>query len=316
MREVIRLLSEKRPAGEVMQLVNREGLTACQIDVDDDGVLCLSSLSEFPVVMDMLEKAGINIDETELAFEVATAQQTEMEQGISYSDILKLEAISVLGNDQSICDAARVSTMTELFSKTDLVKNEGLITTLMTKKHGTPFEHNCIILHVHCPIFVSREWFRHRIGWSYNETSTRYKKMEMKFYIPPISRPMIEPDKFKPMSPVLDPISSEEYADMIEETLATYAQAAATYKTLLKKNCAREVARNVLPLALYTSFYATCNLRSALHFIALRTNRPNAKYQSKPLWEIDVLATRLENILENYFPIALKAFNSAGRVAP
>lgn len=217
------------------------------------------------------------------------------------------------GNDRRICQAARVSTIGA--DSGDTAEHAGLINYLMRNRHGTPFEHGSMTFLVQVPIFVSREWMRHRTGWSYNETSTRYRAMQPEFYLPAPERNLVQTGKVGDY--VFEPGTPQQVQQVREQTLAAYEAAWSAYTRMKDAGVANEVARNVLPLGLLmTAFYATCNPRSAMHFLALRTQRDHATNHSTPLAEIDDAATMLEYHFANRFPLTYAAFEANGRVAP
>ena len=172
-----------------------------------------------------------------------------------------------MADDLSVANGARVSFARR---KDELDESdEGLIRFLMRERHGTPFEHNAFRFHVRCPIFVAREWFRHRVG-SFNEFSLRYAKATDDFYVP-------EPEDVrsqvgKPGAYSFEPVS-DELADTTREQLrAVYETAFQTYEQLVELGVARELARSVLPVGAYTEFYWTVNARSLMNFLSLRTS--------------------------------------------
>lgn len=225
--------------------------------------------------------------------------------------MIRVELDGWFGTDEDIARIARVSTNSD---KGEVAK---LVGYLMKQKHGTPFEHNCLRFYIEAPIFVSREHMRHRIGWSYNELSTRYTELsKIPFYQAPIGRPLVEGDGFKPARPLLE-VGDSKTEEMVEtECEQVFAMAAEAYLRMVKNGVAREVARNVLPLATITKYFATCNLRSLMSFLSLRTHRANAKHVSYPLWEIEQVANSMETLAKEKFPIAMEVFDSNGRVAP
>lgn len=230
---------------------------------------------------------------------------------------IKLAPITVhlvdsMGSDEQICRAARVSTLGTDSAESHV--DARLINYLMQHRHGSPFEHGAMTLLVQVPIFVAREWMRHRIGWSYNEVSSRYRQMEPEFFLPHRSRNLVQTGKVGDYTFV--PGSPAQYLQVEAESTAVYQAAWDAYLRLKDAGVANEVARNVLPLGLMTSFYATCNPRSAMAFLSLRTERASARTRSTPLHEIDVAATLLEAHFEQLFPLTYAAFESNGRVAP
>ncbi len=222
------------------------------------------------------------------------------------------------GDDRTICLAAMVSSNPHSLDTAGELSPEkvnGLIRSLIRKKHGTPFEHNSMTFFVEAPLFVFREWHRHRIGFSYNEASARYqKKMRPVFWIPREGRPLIKTGK------AMDPVfvaGTEDQVDMTQARLKTsYEQAWRLYEGILEDGIANEVARAALPVGLYSSMWVTCNARSMMNFLSLRTHEPTAKFPSKPQLEIEECARKLEKTFASRFPITYAAFCEFGRVGP
>ena len=210
-----------------------------------------------------------------------------------------------LGDDLAIVNHARIS----LARHKDVMDtgDEKLIAYLMRHRHGTPFESVHFSFHVRVPIFVAREWMRHRIA-SYNEMSARYVKMEMDFYTP--YGDFIRTQKGKPghyvMEPIYDP--AKEYA-VQSKMRAAYENCASAYQELIDMGVAKEVARDVLPVALYTEFYFDINARSLMNFISLRNHDTALK-------EIREYAIAIEQLFAQTAPVCYAAFIENGRVAP
>jgi thymidylate synthase (FAD) len=180
----------------------------------------------------------------------------------------------------------------------------GLIKFLMVKRHGTPFEHNSFKFHVKAPLFVVREWQRHRIA-SYNEMSGRYKVFDsLDFYIP---------DEYRTQSGKPGDYKMDKWpgnADKIKSlTLRHYEDCYDLYKYQIDQGIAKELARCVLPLAMYTEFYFTVNARSLMNFLSLR-NDETAQY------EIREYAKVIEELWGSKMPHTHAAFIENGRVAP
>jgi thymidylate synthase (FAD) len=209
-----------------------------------------------------------------------------------------------MADDLSVVNAARVSfaRRKEAMDESD----EGLIRFLLRERHGTPFEHNSFRFHVRAPLFVAREWFRHRVG-SFNEFSMRYARATDEFYVP-------EPEDVrsqvgKPGAYSFEPVEPELAEATREELRAVYDQAYATYERLVERGVARELARLVLPVGAYTEFYWTVNARSLMNFVSLRNSETAQR-------EIRRFAAACERFLEEKMPVTYGAFVAAGRVAP
>lgn len=229
-----------------------------------------------------------------------------------------VELVDCMGDDLSIVAAARVSTVgreeeADLVARSD-ASNAGLINFLMRDRHGTPFEHNALTFRVSAPLFVFYEWHRHRAGWSYNEESGRYRELEPVFYVPQADRPLRQIGK--PGAYTFKPGSYEQRL----LTSSTHTRAAITawaeYQHMLNGGVAREVARNVLPVSIFKTQYATCNLRSLFSFLSLRWAHPLSTVPTFPLAEIQMAAEKLDAAARELFPLAFEAFDRNGRVAP
>jgi thymidylate synthase (FAD) len=239
------------------------------------------------------------------------------------ADILLTSEIGVklvqhVGSDASVVAAAKVSVegaASVLHLEHDA--SAGLIRYLMRQRHGTPFEHASMTFHVHAPIFVWREWHRHRIGWSYNEESGRYKTLDPVFYVPPRDRPMMKVDGWKPGRPKFLPCDSDDTYRQLRGNLAsTYEVAYRAYERNLELGVDPGLARDCLPVGIYSSCWVTCNPRSLMAFLSLRTHDPAAAAVSYPLWEIEQAARQCEAVFAGLFPVTHAAFCEFGRVAP
>jgi thymidylate synthase (FAD) len=208
-----------------------------------------------------------------------------------------------LASDLAVVNAARVSFNSSSDELTE--RDEGLIRFLMRERHGTPFEHGYFRFIVKAPLFVVREHHRHRSGHSYNEWSGRYSKLEPEFYVPDFVRTQVG----KPGAYSFEPVEPEVRESAREEIRAAAEHAFATYERLLEQGVAKEVARTVLPLALYTKYHWSCNPRSLMHFCSLR-NSDQAQF------EIREYARAAESFLERLMPVTHAAFVANDRTAP
>jgi len=231
-----------------------------------------------------------------------------------YGDV-EVSLVQGVGNDMSVITAARVSTMGER-SRVGHGESgaKGLINFLMRERHGSPFEHNSMTFFIKAPIFVFREFHRHRVGWSYNEESGRYTTLAPEFYIPSEGRPLQQVGKAGAYSYVAG--TPEQDRVVWDELHATYVQAWQSYQRMLAAGVAREVARLSLPVGVLSSMYATCNARSLMHFLSLRTRDERALVKSGPQWEIELVARKMEAEWAKAMPLTYEAFNNNGRVAP
>ena len=209
-----------------------------------------------------------------------------------------------LADDLSVVNGARVSFARRKDTMDE--SDEGLIRFLMRDRHGSPFEHNAFRFHVRCPIFVAREWFRHRIG-SFNEFSMRYAKATDDFYVP-------EPDDVrtqvgKPGAYRFEPVDDEVAEETRAELRAVYEQAYAAYARLVEKGVARELARSVMPVGAYTQFFWTVNARALMNFVSLR----NSGFAQL---EIRRYAEAVEAFFAEKMPVTHAAFLANDRIAP
>ena len=228
---------------------------------------------------------------------------------IQFKSDMDVELIDYMGGDESIVRFARVSSGTSGTEKS----NNGLIRMLMRDRHGSPFESPGLQFRVACPIFVAREFFRHRIA-SYTETSGRYRELEPVFYIPWDDRPLRQIGK--PGAYTFELGNDEQTLTANSEHVRQAKYAWAGYQAMLNAGVAREVARNVLPLSLYTSFYVNFNLRSLMNFLSLRWMHESSTTPTFPLFEIEQVAHQLDSYARSVAPKAMEAFTEFGRVAP
>jgi thymidylate synthase (FAD) len=223
-----------------------------------------------------------------------------------------VELAKVAGDDQYICETARVSTVGADAFKTE--ESFGLINFLMQNRHGSPFEHGLLSFRITAPIFVWREFMRHRIGFSYNEQSGRYMEMLPVFYIPPEHRPLQQIGK--PGHYTFVPGTNMQLNSVDANVNRAYEESWLSYENMLNDGVAKEVARIVLPLATYSSAYVTCNPRSTMSFLSLRTKHEDSMFPSYPQWEINQVADQMETFFAEAFPLTHAAFNKNGRVSP
>jgi thymidylate synthase (FAD) len=209
-----------------------------------------------------------------------------------------------MADDLSVVNGARVSfaRRREEMDESD----EGLIRFLMRDRHGTPFEHNSFRFHVRAPIFVAREWFRHRVG-SFNEFSMRYARATDDFYIPDPED--VRTQVGKPGAYSFDPVTPEVAETTREELAAVYEAAYGAYERLVELGVARELARCALPVGAYTEFYWTVNARALMNFISLRAAETAQR-------EIRRYAEACEEFFAEKMPVTHAAFVAAGRIAP
>ena len=235
---------------------------------------------------------------------VATMAEVITENTIRVLDHGFVRLDDAMASDLSVVNGARVSFARH---KTEMDESdEGLIRFLMRDRHGTPFEHNAFRFHVRAPLFVAREWFRHRVG-SFNEFSMRYAKATDDFYVP-------EPEDVrsqvgKPGAYSFEPVDDELAARTREELREVYEHAYETYTRLVEAGVARELARSVMPVGAYTEFFWTVNARALMNFVSLRAAETAQR-------EIRRYAEAVEQFFAQKMPLTHAAFVAANRVAP
>lgn len=197
--------------------------------------------------------------------------------------------------DAAVVQAARVSYGEGLKNYETDVK---LINYLYKNKHTSPFEMVKFKFHVKAPIFVARQWFRHRTG-NYNEISGRYSKLESEFYIP--EKVSSQSKINKQLSSNDNLLENEDINLILESSKQNVKEQFIIYNKLIDNGVSRETARINLPLSLFTEFYFSMDLHNLLNFIKLR-NSDNAQY------EIKEYAKAIENIIEPLCPITMQAF--------
>lgn len=213
--------------------------------------------------------------------------------------------IGILGGDLDVINSARVSFASSESEVT--TKGLGLINYLMKNKHATPFEHVVLKFHVKCPIFVAREWFRHR--WSsFNEMSMRYHVPDsLDFYV--CEKENFRKQVGKPGAYSFEQIEDNEmYESYIHLLDEVYSLAVSVYDNLLENGVAKELARTVLPVGQYTEFIWTVNLRSLFNFLSLRNN-------SHAQYEINEYARVIEEMTSKLVPVSHQAFVENDRIA-
>lgn len=189
---------------------------------------------------------------------------------------MNITLLKHMASDLDVVNAARVS-----FAKHKpeiSPSDEKLIQYLLKNHHGTPFEHGYFQWHVEAPIFVFREWHRHRIGHSYNEMSGRYVELEKRFYEPEEFRTQVGKPGHYRYKPIAEHVAPHAQ-DVMKQS---FNRAWIAYQMLLEWGVAKEQARAVLPLGIYSQMYWSCNPRSLMHFLGLRA-KPDAQQEIREL---------------------------------
>ena len=239
-----------------------------------------------------------------------------MSEEIIFRDDMLVELVKSSASDADVIWAARVSTAGDKSLEdvgADAAKSEGLINYLARERHGSPFEHTSMTFFISAPIFVFREFMRHRIA-SYNEESGRYRELKPVFYIPSKQRKLVQIGKAGAYTFVDG--TSEQFEITVTSIKETCKLAYANYQKMLDAGVAREVARAVLPVTLYSSMYVTMNARALMNFLSLRTAREGSHFPSYPQREIEMVAEKMEAHFAKLMPITYGAFQKSGRIAP
>lgn len=233
------------------------------------------------------------------------------DEEIHFRSDFSVQLIQVMGSDQLICQAARVSTLG--WASLDSAEAKGLLSYLMRARHGSPFEHCVMTWRVSAPIMVWREFMRHRIA-SYNEQSGRYMEMEGVFYTAPRERNLQQvgkPGRYEYIPGTPAQFDLMRTLDEIECKVLWEG-----YQSRLASGISKEMARKNLPLSLYSTAWVTMNLRGLMNFLSLRTTDPDARFPSTPQWEIEQVARAMEKDFKLQFPIVSALFREAGSVCP
>lgn len=212
-----------------------------------------------------------------------------------------VKLIDHFGTDESIIEAARMST-NKGFEGWE--KDFKLLAFLWENKHHTPFEMAGITIEVKAPIFVFREWHRHRTQ-SYNEMSARYVPLPNENYIPSISRLMLNGGSNKQAQGIMLPCNENQATNFIDELQQIYAMQQELYESALARGIPKELARIHLPVGRYSRMRASCNLRNWFHFLSLRM-ADNAQ------WEIRQYANAVAEFVKELFPKSYYLFDIHG----
>lgn len=240
-------------------------------------------------------------ESTKGSLQMSGTKESKMVQ-VAGEGFVRLDA--AMADDLSVVNAARVSFAKHSDELTDVDK--GLINFLMRERHGTPFEHNAFRFHVKCPVFVAREWFRHRIG-SFNEFSARYSEVPDEFFVPAVED--VRGQVGKPGSYSFEPLDASIAKDVVTWIDDANAQAYKLYKELIELGVAKEQARVVLPVSMYTQFYWTVNARSLMNFLSLRQHETAQR-------DIRQYAGAVYELAAPEMPITFESWKNNGRITP
>lgn len=208
--------------------------------------------------------------------------------------------VESMGSDLSIVRAARVSYDADWRAGEDQGSDQRLIHYLMKNRHSTPFEAVEFQFEVKAPIFVFRQWHRHRT-WSFNELSARYRELPEEFYVPKPEQIGVQSKDNKQAREAGGDLKDAEIAAMIMR--GACVKSFGQYRALLEKGVPRELARSVLPVSTYSHMFAKVDLRNLLGFLSLRCH-PHAQY------EIRVYAEVMRELARSVAPVAVGAWES------
>lgn len=219
-------------------------------------------------------------------------------EAIKVLDHGEVRLIDHMGSDLSIVRAARVSYDAAWRTGQNEGSDHKLIHSLIARGHTSPFESVSFTFEVKAPIFVFRQWHRHRT-WKYNELSARYRELPEVFYVPDPKQVGAQSVKEKQQR-VLDGVENQQVSDAV---WMACTQAFKAYRDLLRQGCPRELARGVLPVNTYSHMFASVDLHNLFHFLRLRLH-PHAQY------EIQVYAQALLQLITPIVPVAVAAFKT------
>jgi len=212
-----------------------------------------------------------------------------------------------MADDYSVVNSARVSFARNREDEVEMTDAEvGLINFLMRERHGTPFEHNAFRFHIKCPVFVAREWFRHRIG-SFNEFSARYSEVPNEMFVPELAE--VREQTGKPGAYKFKQADMSTALRTTEIIAESNSNAYEAYAEMLALGVAKELARTVLPMGMFTQFYWTVNARALMNFLSLRTDE-NAQL------DIRKYANAVETLFSKEMPITYESWIANGKVSP
>jgi thymidylate synthase (FAD) len=223
-----------------------------------------------------------------------------MNKAIKVLDHGLIRLIDHMGDDLSIVRNARVSYDAEWRAGEDEGSDKRLINYLYKNGHNTPFESVTATFEVKAPIFVFRQWHRHRTQ-SYNELSARYKELPEEFYVPELCQISTQSTDNKQMRTDEQHPEAANFRSLIK---TANEHSFNIYHDLIGQGCPRELARSVLPVGTYSHMFATANLHNWFRFLNERLH-PHAQY------EIRVYAEEILTLLESIAPVAVSAFRSS-----
>jgi thymidylate synthase (FAD) len=246
-----------------------------------------------------IEKNRYLRKEQKMAHEIVSAAEKILDKEFAVLNKGFVRLVDYMGGDKRIVQAARVS-----YGKGTKTKRQdrGLINYLMRNEHTSPFEQVILTFHCKMPIFVARQWVRHRTA-RLNEISGRYSVVENEFYVPDIEQIRYQSEKNKQGRNQGEEVPPEIQQKVLDIIKKGHTQAYDQYNEMLEENIARELARINLPLSLYTQWYWQIDLHNLFHFLKLRMD-PHAQ------WEIRQYAEVMAEMTAKVAPMAYDAFET------
>jgi thymidylate synthase (FAD) len=247
----------------------------------------------------------VESDAPGMVFIMTTSTEPQIDNFIAVHNHGHVHLEDSMGTDLHIVNNARVSFDQE--SDEFTAKERGLLNFLMRERHGSPWESVVFRFDVKAPIFVIREWQRHRVG-SFNEQSARYSQVPDHYYVP--ERDHLRQQVGKPGSYSFEPITDDSAADEAIALLeTTQREAFDAYHRMLELGLAKELARTVLPVGMFSRMKWTVNLRALFNFLSLRNDEHAQR-------EIRDYAVAVEQLAKSVVPVAFDVFEENGRICP
>ena len=244
---------------------------------------------------DIFEENKNNIVDKEIKDNVSDEKSSLIGASIKIHEHGFVRLVDLMGCDSSVVQAARVSYGAGTKTPSD---DKKLIRYMLRHRHTSPFEMCEIKLHIKVPMFIARQWLRHRTA-NVNEYSGRYSILSDQFYYP--SHESLRRQSSSNKQGREGAISEQEYTEIISKMQQTCNNAYKVYEEMLQSNIAREIARTVLPANIYTEFYWKIDAHNLMHFLKLRCAE-NAQE------EIREYALAIRSIFSQWMPITSEAF--------
>ena len=222
------------------------------------------------------------------------------ERKIDVLDHGYVRLVDSMGSDVSVVRSARVSYDAAWRAGDDAGSDARLIDYLWSNRHTTPFESVTFTFEAKAPIFVLRQWHRHRT-WTFNELSARYRELPNEFYVPKPEHVGVQSKSSKQARDVGDGLTPVGVASSVDHLRASMEQAFGCYQALLSAGWPRELARIAIPVATYSHMFATVDLLNLLKFLTLRLH-PHAQF------EIQVYARAMRELIRPIVPVCLAAW--------